>query len=128
MIDDQLLRLPPHLLVQHQKQPKFPADEIPSHLSFITKLVNVHHHLNLILLHFHYTRYPLPHGSTKVVQYPHRDIALSSASAMIRWIESLPWLSVSFLICHPKTVIINGVWISPDDSHSNPPFSRFNPL
>ncbi|KAG1450039.1 hypothetical protein G6F46_007495 [Rhizopus delemar] len=87
MIDDQFLRLPPHLLIQQQKQPKFPADEIPSHLSFITKLVHVHHHLNLILLHFHYTRYPLPHGSTKVVQYPHRDIALSSASAMIRWIE-----------------------------------------
>ncbi|KAG1454246.1 hypothetical protein G6F56_007370 [Rhizopus delemar] len=89
MMDEDMLRLPSHLVLPQPKQFKFPADELPLHLSLPTKLVYIHHHLNQLLLHFHYAKYPLPRGSTEVIQYPHQDIALSSASALVRWVESL---------------------------------------
>ncbi|ORE10310.1 hypothetical protein BCV72DRAFT_333128 [Rhizopus microsporus var. microsporus] len=87
MIDKDFIQLPPI----HQKL-KFPAGELPLNINAITRLSHIYHHLNIILLHFHYSKYPLPQPSSinnDIIQYPHRDLSLASSSILIRLLEGM---------------------------------------
>lgn len=97
----------------------FTTPDILSHTD-LPKSFNTHTETSLSLL-------PLPWfvGSRAVWPTSAFDSFLVASNS---WLTAVPWLSVSFPICHPKTVTINVGWISPDGSHSNPPFSKFNPL
>lgn len=95
-IESDLLNLPLNLTLYQQQQsyknqPSFPAEDIVVTVSPMTRLLHMVYHLNVILLHYHYSRYPLPmtHSNDSITIYPHDQLASSSASVMIRLVEGL---------------------------------------
>lgn len=95
-IESDLLHLPLNLTLYQQQQsyknqPSFPADDIIVTVSPMTRLLHMVYHLNIILLHYHYSRYPLPmtQQNDSFTIYPHGQLSSSSASIMIRLIEGL---------------------------------------
>lgn len=96
-LENDLMHLPCNLIISNlnykqQSQLDFPAQDIMLTVSPMTRLLHLIHHLNLLLLHFHYTRYPLPimqQDTSSFTVYQHRQICLHSASNTIRLVEGL---------------------------------------
>ncbi|KAI8992284.1 fungal-specific transcription factor domain-containing protein [Pilobolus umbonatus] len=88
-IESDLMQLPSHLVYSNSKPTTFPAEEIVVPVSPMVRMVHMLYHLNVILLHFHYFKNPLPQGSNKITPYPHRTLCIAAASNLIRLTEGL---------------------------------------
>lgn len=96
-IESDLLNLPLNLTLYQQQQqsykqqPPFPAEDIIVNVSPMARLLHMVYHLNVILLHYHYSRYPLPmtQHNNSITVYAHNQLSSSSASVMIRLVEGL---------------------------------------
>ncbi|KAI8341626.1 hypothetical protein EDC96DRAFT_449755 [Choanephora cucurbitarum] len=94
MIENDLIHLPSQFA--HGRLPDawpFPApEEDTHHVPPMTRFVHMLYHLNIIVLHYHYMVHPFKQGlanQPETRHYPHRQMCLSSASALVRLIEGL---------------------------------------
>ncbi|KAG2232964.1 hypothetical protein INT48_008057 [Thamnidium elegans] len=92
-IENDLIQLPSNLTINNQysykNSPSFPAEDIVVTVSPMTRLLHMLYHLNIILLHHHYSKYPLPVTSQIFTTYPHNELCSHSASSIIRLVEGL---------------------------------------
>ncbi|KAI9275300.1 hypothetical protein EDC94DRAFT_592665 [Helicostylum pulchrum] len=95
-IENDLIQLPSNLTINnhhhqyaYKNTPSFPAQDIIVTVSPMTRLLHMLYHLNIILLHHHYSKYPLPVTAQIFTTYPHGELSSHSASSMIRLVEGL---------------------------------------
>lgn len=85
-IESDFMQLPSPFTYHHSGL--FPAEDILVSIPPLVRLIHMIYHLNKLLLHFHYFKYPLPLVAD-IIPYLHRDLCTTSASHLLRLVEGI---------------------------------------